>query len=182
MSAKRPIVIVTGGRGYADPDRLYDVLDEIRPGLVLDGGCRTGADAHARRWCDLRGVHGMRCDALWDFHGRKAGPIRNAVLVEVGKRLGASVVAFPGGNGTADCVARARAAGLPVREVDRAGGCSRVCGFCRHFGRVGYGLNRPYVCHGPAVAREFAADFLNRETGVLNCAAENCPGFARKDG
>ena len=39
-------------------------------------------------------------------------------MVELARRLGAIVVAFPGGNGTADCVAKARAAGLHVEVVE----------------------------------------------------------------
>lgn len=113
----RPVVLITGGRSYSDRERLYAVLDEIRPGLVIEGGC-GGADGYARAWCRTRGVPGVRMEALWDFYGKAAGPIRNTQMVHLAKRLGGYVVAFPGGAGTADCVAKAEAAGLEVRRVD----------------------------------------------------------------
>lgn len=53
--------------------------------------------------------------AEWEKYGRKAGPIRNQLMVD----LGADVcLAFPLGRspGTRDCMRRARAAGIPVIE------------------------------------------------------------------
>ena len=110
------IVLVTGGRGYADVLTVERVLRNLAPGLVLHGGAR-GADTIADHWASRNGVHTAEVCALWDFHGKAAGPKRNAVLVELAKRLGAEVVAFPGGAGTADCVRRAREAGLVIHEV-----------------------------------------------------------------
>jgi hypothetical protein len=54
--------------------------------------------------------------AEWDKRGRIAGPVRNALMLDVGKPD--LVVVFPGGRGTADCVRQARAAGVQVIEVD----------------------------------------------------------------
>lgn len=112
----RPVLLVTGGRDYADVQRLTLELDCDNPGLVIHGGAR-GADALADTWARGAGVHVLRCDALWDVYRKAAGSKRNAVMVEVCKRLGGSVLAFPGGAGTADCVRRAEAAGLTVRRV-----------------------------------------------------------------
>lgn len=111
------IVLVTGGRAYADRVRLFAVLDQWAPTLVLHGRCPRGADDMAREWTQVRGVHEAGVRALWRKHGKAAGPKRNAVLVEMCRRLGGTVLAFPGGSGTADCVRRARALGLPVVEV-----------------------------------------------------------------
>ncbi len=114
----KPIILVTGGRDYTDVQWLTLVLDGIDPGLLIHGGAE-GADMMADTWARGAGVHVLQCDALWNFNRKAAGPKRNAVMVEVCKRLGGSVVAFPGGTGTADCVARAKAAGLTVREMPR---------------------------------------------------------------
>lgn len=123
------MILVTGGRDYRDRETVYAELDAIGPGLVIEGGCRhsigtraghpvlAGADFYTSEWARERGVHSLRCDALWGAYSNAAGPKRNAVMVEVCKRLGGSVVAFPGGSGTADCVRRAKAAGLAVRLV-----------------------------------------------------------------
>ena len=129
MSA-RPIVLVTGGRSYTDRERVFAELDAIGPGLVIEGGCRhrggtrggvpviVGADFYAYEWGHARGVHVLTIEALWAAKGDRAGPLRNSVMLRVASLVGCSLVlAFPGGKGTADCVAKARAAGLEVREV-----------------------------------------------------------------
>lgn len=113
----KPIVLVTGGRDYHDRDHAFAALDEIGPGLLIEGGAR-GADRLAAEWAKARGVHALRVEALWGSYGKAAGSRRNAVMIEVCRRLGGSVVAFPGGSGTADCVRRAAAAGLDVRRVE----------------------------------------------------------------
>lgn len=110
------VVLVTGGRDYADRERVAAELSALAPGLVLHGAAK-GADTLAESWARENGVHFASVPALWYSHLRGAGPKRNAVLVEMCRRLGGTVLAFPGGNGTADCVRRAKAAGLTVREV-----------------------------------------------------------------
>jgi sugar phosphate isomerase/epimerase len=112
----RPIALITGSRTYPNATHVWQVLDEINPGLVIQGGAE-GADRHAREWCHARGVRLLTVPALWTAHGPKAGPLRNRDMVEMARRIGCRlVVAFPGGSGTADCVAKARAAGFEVRE------------------------------------------------------------------
>lgn len=57
-------------------------------------------------------VNRMVFPAHWEQEGRAAGPRRN------NRTLGPDlVVAFPGGKGTADMVARARAKGVRVKLV-----------------------------------------------------------------
>ncbi len=50
--------------------------------------------------------------AEWSKYGRRAGPIRNKQMLDVGKPH--LVVAFPGGAGTANMVKQAKAAGVPI--------------------------------------------------------------------
>lgn len=113
----RPIILVTGGRDYGDRLTIATVLTLIDPGLVIQGGAR-GADEMARSWAVTNGVHVCEVPALWDNYGKAAGHKRNAVMVELCARLGGSIVAFPGGTGTASCVALARAKGLDVRVIE----------------------------------------------------------------
>ncbi|VWB07532.1 DUF2493 domain-containing protein [Burkholderia lata] len=114
-------VIVCGGREYQDRERVFSVLDSIHaetPITVLIQGGARGADDMAFQW-GLRskgsGMELITVHAEWKKHGRRAGPIRNAQMLEENPHL---VVAFPGGRGTADMVRQAKAAGVPVMEVE----------------------------------------------------------------
>lgn len=117
-------VLVCGGRSYGDRFQFMCSMDDLvadegEISCVIHGGCKTGADALAAEWV-LR--FGGECDedvfeADWIKHGKAAGPIRNQRMLDEGKPD--LVIAFPGGKGTADMVARARKAGVEVVEVGR---------------------------------------------------------------
>jgi len=109
-------VLVCGGRNYRDIRSVFAALDGLQPGptFIIHGGA-PGADACAAEWADKRGVESKAYHAAWQTHGRAAGPIRNQKMLDHGKPE--LVVAFPGGNGTADMVRRAKAAGVTVWEV-----------------------------------------------------------------
>jgi hypothetical protein len=49
------VVLVTGGRDYADADKIAETLSKIAPDVVLEGG-QTGADQLARRWAEKQGL------------------------------------------------------------------------------------------------------------------------------
>lgn len=131
-------VLVCGGRDYAKEDRINTVLGDLHHGTagpitcVIEGGA-TGVDRLAFHWSrnSLIKEH-ESYDALWNdvdvegavikYHKNgmpyniMAGPQRNQRMIDEGKPD--LVVAFPGGNGTADMVRRARAARIPVLEID----------------------------------------------------------------
>ncbi|MGN6773056.1 MAG: DUF2493 domain-containing protein [Rhizobiaceae bacterium] len=110
--------IVCGGRDYADKVTVWGWLQAIhlKRGIrtIIEGGA-TGADALAASWAIVEGVPVEQFPAEWKRHGRRAGPIRNQRMIDEGKPD--IVIAFPGGRGTADMVWRAKAAGIPVREI-----------------------------------------------------------------
>lgn len=119
------VVLVCGGRDYCNERRVYLVLDMIlgewcdqhdrRAFAVVHGGAR-GADRLAGAWARARGIREIACEADWDTHGKAAGYIRNAqMLDEYEPRL---VVAFKGGRGTAHMVRLARAAGVEIEEFE----------------------------------------------------------------
>jgi hypothetical protein len=54
-------------------------------------------------------------DALWEFHCKAAGPIRNGNMLLLSKPD--LVVAFPGGSGTVGMCKKAYAQSIPVIEV-----------------------------------------------------------------
>ena len=120
------IAIVTGGRDYRDKAMVEVVLGDVDPSQIWHGGAR-GADTFAADYAETWGIHTSVCDADWKTHGRAAGPIRNQQMIDAAvqlrDRFGGEflVIAFPGGRGTADCVKRARAAGLNVLEVTEQG-------------------------------------------------------------
>lgn len=117
-------VLVTGSRNYPDPKHVHTVLNllyiHVNPGevfTVVHGDCPTGADKFARSWCDTRAGHPdvieERHPADWEKHGKKAGPLRNIYMVDLGADM---VIAFPYGEsrGTRHCMQAAEAAGIPV--------------------------------------------------------------------
>lgn len=110
------VVLVCGGRGYTGTWSLYAVLDSLvpRPTKIIEGG-QTGADRKARQWAIARGIPFQTFEANWKGQGKAAGPIRNRKMLVEGKPH--KVVAFKGNSGTANMVAQAKAAGVPVFEV-----------------------------------------------------------------
>jgi hypothetical protein len=117
-------LLVCGGRDYSDRERLFRILDAAMRGLtfeVLIHGGATGADALAADWAKARGVKPLPfpiSKADWDRYGKGAGPRRNEKMLREGAPT--LVIAFPGKDGTADMVRRAKAAGLRVVEVGPA--------------------------------------------------------------
>lgn len=111
-------VLVCGGRDYNDRERVFHelhLLAEKHGWLTIIQGGADGADALAREWAELC-HHGLvTFRANWSAEGRGAGLRRNQRMLDGGKPD--MVLAFPGGNGTADMVRRAREAGVPVTLV-----------------------------------------------------------------
>lgn len=111
-------VLICGGRRFSDLKLLFDTLDRMHASrtfsMVINGGAR-GADAMARVWARNNGIEILTFHPDWAKHGRAAGPIRNQRMIERG-RLDL-VIAFPGGAGTADMIARSRAVSLEVMVI-----------------------------------------------------------------
>lgn len=112
-------VLVCGGRDFTDYEALAIALgmaNLIRgPFSAVIHGNAKGADALAGQWARAKGIKEMKFTAQWALHGAAAGPIRNARMLKEGKPQ--RVIAFPGGIGTADMIAKAKAARIPVWEV-----------------------------------------------------------------
>lgn len=129
---KEPVrVLVCGGRKYRDENAVGHALDLLRHkfGLaaVIHGaapGADTLADVVARKakvpvdpfpaaWDDLDAPGAViKIGANGRAYNAKAGSDRNARMLAEGKPN--LVLAFPGGNGTADMAATAKRAGVPV--------------------------------------------------------------------
>lgn len=126
-------ILVTGSREWANRDEMnlaleFEYLKAWREGrvpLLIHGGAR-GADTMAGEiW--LRGTatgshpKGLAVEvhpADWDTHGKAAGFIRNQQMVDRGADVCLAFLARAAANrGTRDCMGRAEAAGITVREV-----------------------------------------------------------------
>ena len=118
-------LLVCGGRDFGTTAQerfaLRDVLDlwhQRRPITTIIHGAARGADFLAGGWAEMKGlsVHAYPVyPAQWEAQGKAAGHLRNARMLAEGRPD--AVLAFPGGVGTADMVAKARAAGVPVALV-----------------------------------------------------------------
>lgn len=109
-------ILVCGGRDFREADYVNSFLDGIydsEPVTMLIHGGAAGADALGAAWAKSRGIHSARVDALWDAHGKAAGPMRNRAMLALGPDL---IVAFPGGSGTASMIALGKKAGITVME------------------------------------------------------------------
>ncbi len=108
-------VLVCGGRDYHRPAQVFSELNRIHsetPITELMQGGAKGADQLAREWAETKPeVRRFVCKADWAKHGKAAGPVRNARMLEWKPDL---VVAFPGGRGTANMVKQAADAGVRV--------------------------------------------------------------------
>lgn len=124
--------IVCGGRDFTDHDLAFHALDQLwkqdRFNAIVEGGQRTrdpktrkiigGADYWAHVWAKERGVDCFTEPADWDKWGKRAGPIRNLAMIV--KYEPVLVVAFPGGYGTADMLARAEEYGIISLRIQQA--------------------------------------------------------------
>lgn len=113
-------ILVCGGRDYKDWETLrytlyqYDHEDENT--VIITGGCPTGADDLAATYAMVYLTGYKEYKADWKKYGRRAGPFRNQQMLDEGKPD--LVIAFPGGNGTADMVRRTILAGINLIEIE----------------------------------------------------------------
>lgn len=114
-------VLVCGGRDFDDLDMFNEVMDKLYvelgylDDLTIIHGAARGADTFAGNWAKSGGFYIEEYPADWEKHGKAAGYIRNAQMLEEGKPD--LVIAFPGGKGTAMMIDLARKAGVEVREI-----------------------------------------------------------------
>lgn len=113
-------VLVCGGRDYPT-EAVWHWLSNYAPAelggqitVLLHGGA-TGADSAAGEWARRSScgeVREIAYPANWRKYGKRAGPLRNQRMIDEGKPD--AVIAFAGGRGTADMIARAEAACIRV--------------------------------------------------------------------
>lgn len=84
-------VLVTGSRTWTDRKTIEDVLFHIKNQFgkftLVSGACPTGADHIAEEIASEMGLEVERHPADWKRHGRGAGFVRNAEMVNLGADL-----------------------------------------------------------------------------------------------
>lgn len=114
-------ILVTGSRDWDDEQRVIKMLDHYyfqqRRGeepsstdILVHGACPTGADEIAHRWAVRTGLTPEPHPADWEKHGKKAGFVRNAEMVELGADVCFAFIrnGSKGATMTADLAERAR--------------------------------------------------------------------------
>lgn len=108
-------LLVCGGRDYFNVFVVDHVLDKIHKespiSLLISGGA-SGVDTLAEQWANKNGVPKRIFPANWAKYFRKAGPIRNNIMLKEGKPD--KVLAFPGGPGTRHMTRISIKKGVPV--------------------------------------------------------------------
>ena len=112
-------LLVTGGRDFNNLAMAFDVIAEIHTlysiSVLVHGNAR-GADTIADKVADTLGIDRIMMPANWVKYSRgSAGPIRNKAMLDI---LPIDMVlAFPGGNGTANMKQQATKRGITVIEA-----------------------------------------------------------------
>ncbi len=124
-------VLVCGGRDHRDRAMVWSVLSGLHRDepitLIIHGACSipdvrrppgelSGADRWAEEWAVANEVDYVGCPARWRRSKNAAGPLRNQRMLD--EHRPDYVLAFKGNDGTADMVAKARAAGVEVIVID----------------------------------------------------------------
>jgi hypothetical protein len=126
-------VLVCGGRNYWDRTTFFTALKQVildfrhtsksyldtNDKLVIISGGAKGADTLAKEFALYWGIEFLEFKADWEQYGKAAGFIRNKQMLDEGKPD--LVVAFPGGNGTANMKAITKFAKIKLIEVGKDG-------------------------------------------------------------
>lgn len=111
-------ILICGSRDWTDVSAIQKrvaQLDPTQPLIVIHGGAQ-GADTIAGKACHEEGIHTACVRALWSHFDKRAGHIRNQVMIDLQPDL---VIAFTTGSpGTAGTIELAERRGIEV-EVHR---------------------------------------------------------------
>jgi len=112
---------VTGGRDYADVNRIWWVLDWFYfywPVTILIHGAARGVDSICSDWATCRVVPQLPFPVTkddWRHIGRRAGVLRNQSMIDVGRID--HLLAFHGGRGTQDMIQRCEKCKISITRV-----------------------------------------------------------------
>ena len=115
-------ILVTGSRDWTDEAIVRDALIRVcgeEYDNTLIHGCARGLDRIASIIADGWVWDIEAFPANWDGHGKAAGAIRNAAMIEHGKPDICLAFPLPGSKGTWDMIRKANAARIEVRIFPR---------------------------------------------------------------
>jgi len=110
-------LLVTGSRDWTDRQRVFDVLNRLRPTVIIEGGAR-GLDTIVSQLAKSWGIPIITFPADWRTYGKAAGSIRNQQMLDEGKPDYVVAFPLPQSKGTWDMVRRARKAGLAIEIIN----------------------------------------------------------------
>jgi hypothetical protein len=116
-------VLVTGSRDWTDARKieleifraLYEHKTPFHEAVLMHGACPTGADALADTYAVETGMHRVRYPANWDRHGKRAGYLRNALMIEDGPDVCLAFI-LDGSRGASMTAVLAEKAGIETRR------------------------------------------------------------------
>ena len=125
-------VLITGSRdweGIYAEQRIYTIMSLLlrlcshlgTKLTIIHGDCPTGADQIADRWArrwEDEGVTVTTYPAKWQLYGKRAGPVRNEIMVNNSQADLALAFLRNGSSGTRHTIALARMAGIPTYVID----------------------------------------------------------------
>ena len=112
------VILVCGSRDFEDFDFVCHALNEHQPAAIVHGEFSRGArDGLTGQYAHHVAIDEILVALNWGWYGQGAMEDRNTKLFNRVRVLVDEVVAFVGDERTADMIARARAAGIPVHEV-----------------------------------------------------------------
>lgn len=122
------IAIICGGRDFTDRRAAFEAITNAHLFLgltmIVEGGQRTydtrrqvvgGGDYWAYLWAKMNGIPVATEPAEWKRWGKAAGAIRNGVMLR--KYQPDIVLGLPGGPGTLDMLAQAKAVDVPALQI-----------------------------------------------------------------
>lgn len=124
-------ILITGSRDWplTDITTVYTVMSKTITDYVLQGetqktitivhgACPKGVDAMADLFARSWGMNIERHPANWDLYGKKAGPIRNKEMVELGVDICLAFV-YNKSSGASHAVELCRKKGVPLILLER---------------------------------------------------------------
>jgi hypothetical protein len=117
--------VVCGSRLGYNFEKFYEIMIGLEKGSVIISGEASGVDEQAKLFAlDLvNEMSYIGFPADWKKDGKAAGPIRNERMARKLREFSdkgyiTEVIAFPGGNGTANMISIAKRFDLKVRLIE----------------------------------------------------------------
>lgn len=115
-------ILITGSRNWPNLQTIHtaiaDVVGDIpahQEIVLVSGACPRGADAIGEQWARQYGLTVERHPANWQLNGKRAGFIRNQLMVNLGADVCLAFIK-DGSRGASHTAALAEEAGIAVRR------------------------------------------------------------------